>query len=348
MMPSDTFLNSFNQAFMMGHTIENDNRQKAVAQEQAQLRQMQMQKLAGELQQQDILNNPESPKYKPVTDMLKQKFGDDYIQLRQAGITHDDIVKQKKTSTLENWIVSKKEEADAKGVEVNPTVIDWYNKIKGRKDEPYKVGQILPGIEEGDKHVTKQVTGYDNNGMPILKTISTAPRYKPDNGNKPVDPRIIWKDSATLRKEYNNLPEVKESNQTMPKIENMEKAYSQSLKTKNFVAVDQALITLFNKLTDPNSVVRESEYARTAQNIPLLNNIKGKAEKVLYGGAGLTTAERNELIKMARSFKNTYKDIRTLRHKEYSGYAHEMGLGDKWMTDPYKQTTLPEGFKQGW
>ena len=57
-----------------------------------------------------------------------------------------------------------------------------------------------------------------------------------------------------LRKEFNALPEIKERNQTIPKIKSMKAAFAESKKTNNFVAVDQALITLYNKLTDTKQV----------------------------------------------------------------------------------------------
>jgi hypothetical protein len=145
------------------------------------------------------------------------------------------------------------------------------------------------------------------------------------------------KDSITLRKEFNSLPEVKESNLIMPKINSMERAYKESFKTNNFVAVDQALVTLYNKLTDPSSVVRESEYARTAMNEPLLNQIQGKVSKVLYGGAGLTTSERSALIRMARLMKQGYQEIRSQRIKEYRKYADDYGFkGEDVIADPYE------------
>lgn len=139
--------------------------------------------------------------------------------------------------------------------------------------------------------------------------------------------------STNLRKEFNNLPEVKEYNQTVPKIKSMEKAFAESKKTKNFVAVDQALITLFNKLTDPNSVVRESEYARTAENIPLLNQIKGKVEKIAKGGAGLTQDERGALMKMAQLMFRGYEEIRGRRMNEYRGYGRQGGLKEDFLSD---------------
>jgi hypothetical protein len=152
---------------------------------------------------------------------------------------------------------------------------------------------------------------------------------------------------VTLRKEYNSLPEIKEGNSVQPKILSMEKAYAESLKTNNFVAVDQALITLFNKLTDPTSVVRESEYARTPENIPYFNAIKGKANKILEGGAGLTQAERNALIKMARDMNKGYSELRQKRAGEYRGYANLSGLnGDEIINDTYLTGDTPSTGKQ--
>ncbi len=143
--------------------------------------------------------------------------------------------------------------------------------------------------------------------------------------------------AVSLRKEFNGLPEIKESNLIMPKIKNMEKAFEESKKTNNFVAVDQALITLYNKLTDPSSVVRESEYARTAQNIPLINQIKGKFQKVLEGGAGLTQDERASLLKMARLMRQGYQEIRGNRIKEYRSYATQSGInGEAVISDVYQ------------
>lgn len=139
--------------------------------------------------------------------------------------------------------------------------------------------------------------------------------------------------AVTLRKEFNALPEVKEYNETMPKIKSMQSAFEASKKTKNFVAIDQALITLYNKLTDPTSVVRESEYARTAQNIPLINQIRGKAEKVLRGGAGLTGEERKALMDMAMLMQRGYEEIRTKRLNEYRGYGAQGGLESDFLQD---------------
>jgi len=68
--------------------------------------------------------------------------------------------------------------------------------------------------------------------------------------------------------------------------------------------IDQALISLFNKITDPDSVVRESEFNRTAQSLSLNSRAQGWIEKQTYGGGGLTDLERKEAILIARSLAN--------------------------------------------
>ncbi len=174
----------------------------------------------------------------------------------------------------------------------------------------------------GDKEITEE---FDKT-TGTWKTVANAPRYKPDSGDKPRKPHEIGKDAAGLRKELNNLPEVKEYNTVRTKISAMESAYKEAQTTKNFVAADQAMITLFNKMTDPQSVVRESEYARTGVSMPLINAIKGKASKIRSGGAGLTSSERDAIMKMANLFNASYKQIYGERVKEYRGYAQMQGL----------------------
>ena len=56
-------------------------------------------------------------------------------------------------------------------------------------------------------------------------------------------------------------------------------------------AQSQAVIIGFNKMLDPTSVVRESEYARTPEGASLLNRIEGFKIRVFQGGAGLNKSE---------------------------------------------------------
>lgn len=158
------------------------------------------------------------------------------------------------------------------------------------------------------------------------------PAYrKPEDAEKEKkasdrDKRAIQKDAVTLRKEFNTLKEVKDYKDVRTKIQVMEKALEKSKTTKNFVAIDQALITLFNKMTDPQSVVRESEYLRTPENIGIYNRLLGKVEKLRSGGAGLTSDEREALVSMAKEFFNVYGQYYSNAEEEFRQHEENMGL----------------------
>lgn len=208
----------------------------------------------------------------------------------------------------------------------------------GMKDRPYKVGQVLPSQEVGDQLVNLQVTGYDENNMPTFKVASGGPRYKPPGPDKGPTQMQLNKTATDYRKEFNNLPEVKERNLIQPKLKSLTAAYEESKKTNNFVAVDQAMVTLFNKLTDPSSVVRESEYARTAQNLPFVNALKGKIEKVIKGGAGLTHDDRKNIILMAGLMEKAYEEVYSGRATEYRDYAKMVGANPDLIAKPATPT----------
>ena len=62
-------------------------------------------------------------------------------------------------------------------------------------------------------------------------------------------------------------------------------------KAGDMLAGSQAILISFNKLLDPTSVVRESEYARSATGQSALETMKGFVDRLSKGGAGVTLAE---------------------------------------------------------
>ena len=178
-----------------------------------------------------------------------------------------------------------------------------------------------------------------------------------NNGRGPTEYQLM-NATTTLRKEFNNRPEVKEYNTIMPKIAAIDKALIDA-NGPNKVAGDQALITLFNKMTDPQSVVRESEYARTPTNLSLINRLKGKIEKISSGGAGLTGADRQAIVNMAHSMQTAYESVFNDVSNEYAGYSRGYGIdptmiiGDRRKaTDSNKPSggikVNPSGIVKGW
>lgn len=127
-------------------------------------------------------------------------------------------------------------------------------------------------------------------------------------------------DEKNLRKEFQALPEVKTHVEIQAQLQRLEKAMGENAKGGSKVAVDQALITILNKMLDPESVVRESEYARTSQDISLLNKLQGKLGKLSTGGAGLTDEERDAIATMARNFADVSKTM----YDEQTGYYSDL------------------------
>lgn len=146
--------------------------------------------------------------------------------------------------------------------------------------------------------------------------------------------------ATRLRGEFINRPEVKDFVTVNTSVNAMDALLGRALETKdknNYVAIDQGLITMYNKLTDPASVVRESEYARTPENLPMVNRMIGAIGKVQSGGAGLTDDDRKALVEGAkvilRERANPYNEALT----EYSTLAEQYGLDPSMVTRGMKQ-----------
>jgi hypothetical protein len=105
-------------------------------------------------------------------------------------------------------------------------------------------------------------------------------------------------------------------------------------------ALDQALISTFNKITDPTSVVRESEFARTEQNLPMLNRIIGSLAKFKQGGPGLTAEDRRDLVVAAKIIANESGKSFNSSIDRLSERATAFGV------DPKTVTTGVERFSQ--
>lgn len=145
-----------------------------------------------------------------------------------------------------------------------------------------------------------------------------------------------------LRGELHSNPYYKDFTDVDNKFKVMKTAFEKAgTNPKSFVAIDQALITLYNKMTDPSSVVRESEYARTPENMSILNRIKGKIDpatgKWFAGGAGLTTEERQALVDMGQEFYNQYLQGYNQIVDDFSQTAEMSGIPKELIGVPYRK-----------
>lgn len=64
----------------------------------------------------------------------------------------------------------------------------------------------------------------------------------------------------------------------------------------------QAVLVTFQKILDPTSVVRESEYERSPEGLSLLERLRGYAERLGAGGAGVPDTELAAMVGTAQQF----------------------------------------------
>lgn len=122
-----------------------------------------------------------------------------------------------------------------------------------------------------------------------------------------------------LRKEFDNLPEVK-SFRTI----NGQGAQILRLYRKPSAQNDIAMIFSYMKMLDPNSVVREGEFA-TAQNaagIPdRLRNLYNKAQD----GTRLNPEQRRAILSSANDVKTSARQVYNDRASQFRAYASDYG-----------------------
>lgn len=109
--------------------------------------------------------------------------------------------------------------------------------------------------------------------------------------------------ATSLRKEFDASKVFKDYQTIERSVDGLERAFmlSTAPDTKSLIASDQALGVMFQKMLDPDSVVRESEYARTPEGAALVNRVKAQIPKLQKGGLALDDEDRAALVEMARA-----------------------------------------------
>jgi hypothetical protein len=160
----------------------------------------------------------------------------------------------------------------------------------------------------------------------------------------------ITKLEDDYRKEYNTKKIVKDSKEidsAISRMDNVYNKYKKNANTRSKNALDQALVITFNKMLDPGSVVRESEFARTSQGQSLISKIEGASEKLVEGGVGLTDAERDEIILVAKQLQEGQMMELEKEKEIYRELAQRRGLNIDNIIGKNKIKTpvIPKGIK---
>ncbi len=184
------------------------------------------------------------------------------------------------------------------GTKVPPTIAAAGNKASG-------------SVQHIQDPVTGQIWGLDEKTGTFTKPLGKI-GVKADKSDKPdlLDAATAFRGERDVRRDFAKATENARKTGSFSKDMNM--AYQDALRAEKegtpLNAQSQVIITMFNKITDPNSVVRESEYARSAEGQAVLEAIQGKIQQWLQGGAGMTTASLKNIVDMADMMAKRAKD----------------------------------------
>lgn len=164
-----------------------------------------------------------------------------------------------------------------------------------------------------DAQITNLAKSYINNertysdlaktyGDDVLNAIGLKAVQLEDEGyvksTKITDPNKQAVMEEKLRKEYDKATE--DANATIDWVNKMDDAYAQV--DDNLNAASQALVIAYNKILDEWSVVREWEYARTADWQSLIKKMTSKAKQIAKWWAWISKSELKSLVDMAHTF----------------------------------------------
>lgn len=218
---------------------------------------------------------------------------------------------------------------------VGQSIAKKQEEMKAQRDaeeQQKKSIEQFNALEKSGYKIKRRITSSDGKlkveAEAIDPTLSNSEALK-EKREERLTSQYELNNATKLRTEFINRPEVKDFITVNTNVSAMQALLDKAVATKdkqNYVAIDQGLITMYNKLTDPQSVVRESEYARTPENLPTVNRIVGAVEKLKAGGAGLTDDDRKALVIGAEIILKERSKPYNSALQEYTDLSLQYGL----------------------
>ena len=161
------------------------------------------------------------------------------------------------------------------------------------------VEQLAKDMLNWEKTYSEIKAAYWDEGLNVIenKMLELQANWF-ERSTKITDPTKLSNVEKNWRDFYDK--KASDAQETLDWVRKMEEAYNLVDTDKN--AASQAITIAYNKILDPGSVVREWEYARSAEWQSYLSQIQAKLEKMKDGWAWLTKNELNSMIQVAKKF----------------------------------------------
>jgi hypothetical protein len=160
-----------------------------------------------------------------------------------------------------------------------------------------------------------------------MKLTPQEQSFKETYGGMGTDNKGLNRASG-LRKEFQDSPIYKNYQIVNSQFNSLKSAYALSLNPDNEsrAASDQALIVTLNKMLDPTSVVRESEFARTEVGVGLMNRIQSYLPKIKKGGQAISNTDRKAVYDMASKLLQGSQEGLNKHIDRYVNIAKQYGV----------------------
>lgn len=239
-------------------------------------------------------------------------------------------------------------------------ITSGYSTIKTAKDaEATKIAQEAQKAQSAADLTTAQIAQINegirkgkyqsvNEGESIIdtttgKVIYSKPKtYAPkDTSGSGLTPYQQFQATQSISKD--NMSRTSNAREIARQVGIMNKANA-SIKNGGDVNLgSQAIIATFNKILDPTSVVRESEYDRTAQGQSLLERIQGKYDNISSGGAGVTAKTLSDAVALGNEYLKGAQASMLEQNKRAEAMATHFGLDPSFVTSATPQTGENDG-----
>lgn len=266
---------------------------------------------------------------KAVADANQKAANDFIVNVAKAGQSIDDIPQEDYASLLDAsgytdfearaiWSQNTPEANANYEMQDGKLVMTYFDPVTRK---PIVRVSDIPGLSEQatQKWATKDIGGItywiDENEVvqpgsvptlyPIGKTKATEESMAGGMGS------LTPTQASAIRKEIAADPAIQQFtslNATFNSMDSLAKSAAATGDEGTKAQLDQAMITLFNKMLDPDSVVREGEYARTLEGQSLLAQAQGYVERLAQGSAGIADETRQAMVDTASVLFGSARD----------------------------------------
>ena len=209
-------------------------------------------------------------------------------------------------------------------------------KAKAAEDVRLKEAQLA----QGDKALSARIAQGDK-GLAIRESLAKKKLAATGGGAKAA--ATGFKNSATLRKEFDSLPEVKQFKEVSTAYDKIQRAAK-----RPSAAGDLSLIFGYMKMLDPGSTVREGEFAN-AQNAGGVGDRIVAQYNRIKDGERLSESQRADFLRQAEELYSAQGANYASAADRYRGLAKKSGIPEDdvavMMAKPGTKAAAPQAGK---